>query len=585
MTDEEILNKLEESTKNAMHHQLHTLRSILDRQTGVRYLQPHLSGYCAPIDAVTFRRAVPLSCYDDYTDHINQLASGLVDHHHDYKPLLSVDPLVCFFYSSGTSSVKPKLIPYFDSSLSRVASQIAHQGSGAILQRLFPRKNENNNKVLCFIYAGNITTTKGGFKAMAASAFPLQRSRNETWSQLRYHSSPLEVILGSDLDHQMYCHLLCGLRNSEIIDGIIAPYAVGLIRVFSVLESKWEQMCYDLENGYPFSDITETAMRDSVIEVLGGPQPDLAKTIRSICGENNWGAIVSRLWPNVRYIRCVTTGIMRQYYPKLKCYAGEVPVVGGHYFASECCVGINLDIVQPPETTRFVMLPTAAYFEFLPFDLEKREVIGEETADFSSVEIGKIYEVVVTTYRGLYRYRLGDIVKVVGFYNSAPQVEFLMRAPKSSFEIVTERDLISAMEGFQSVLKNAMAAEIVEFAISMDLELIPRKLRIFVEVRGGCMFLQEKLPESSVAGFKRCCSSLEDGLGSIYKVQREKGQVSPLLVSIVKPGSFDKLLLVAIENGAPASQYKPPKIIRNHKIAEFLEGCSLVTASLDSLDG
>ncbi|KAI9180017.1 hypothetical protein LWI28_000318 [Acer negundo] len=583
MTDEEILSKLEDSTENASLRQLDTLRSILERQAGVRYLQPHLSGYSAPIDASTFRRAVPLSCYDDYVDHINQLASGLVDHDHD-KPLLSVDPLVCFFYSSGTSSVKPKLIPYFDSTLSKAASQIAHQGSGAILRRLFPPKNENN-KVLCFIYAGNITTTEGGFKAMAASAFPLQRSRNETWSQLRYHSSPLEVILGSDLEHQMYCHLLCGLRNSEIISGIVAPYAVGLIVIFSVLESKWEQMCDDLENGYPCSDITEIAMRDSVLEVLGGPQPDLAKRIRSICGENNWCGIVSRLWPDVRYIRCVTTGIMRQYYPKLKYYAGEVPVVGGDYFASECCVGINLDIVQPPETTRFVMLPTAAYFEFLPFDMERREIIGEETAEFSSVEVGKVYEVVVTTYRGLYRYRLGDIVKVVGFYNSAPQVEFLMRAPKSSFEIVTERDLMSAMEVFQSVLRNAMAAEIVEFAIFMDLELSPRKLRIFVEVSGGCMFLQEKLPESSVVGFKRCCSSLEDGLGSIYKVQRDRGQVSPLLVSIVKPGSFDKLLRVAIENGAPASQYKPPKIIRNHEIAEFLEGCSVATACLDSLDG
>ncbi|KAL9435803.1 hypothetical protein AB3S75_021967 [Citrus x aurantiifolia] len=525
MNDEDILKKLEDSTKNATRHQLETLQSILERQSGVRYLQPYLSGCCAPIDAATYKRAVPLSCYDDYADHINQLADG--DHGQNDQPLLSVDPLVCFFYSSGTSSKKPKLIPYFDSALSKAASQIAHQGSIAILRRLFPPKHDVN-KILFFIYSDNKTTTKAGFKVMAASAFPLQ----------------------------------------------------GLIGAFSFFESKWEQLCDDLENGYPCLDITEVAMRDSVIEVLGGPQPDLSKRIRSICGESNWSGIFSKLWPNVRYIKCVTTGSMRQYCSKIKYYAGEVPVLGGDYFASECYVGVNLDIAQPPQTTRFLMLPTAAYFEFLPFDMEKNEAVGEETVDFSGVEIGKMYEVVVTTYRGFYRYRLGDIVKVVDFYNSSPRVEFVMRAPKSSFEIISERDLMSAMESFQMMLRNVMAVEIVEFAGYTNLESSPKKLMIFVEIREGCTKLRD-----SVAILRRCCSSLEDAFGSVYKVQRDRGEISPLSVSIVKPGTFDRLLQVAIEKGAPASQYKPPKIVRNREIVEFMEGCSLVTVRLDSLDG
>lgn len=442
---------------------------------------------------------------------------------------------------------------------------------------MFPPKHDVN-KILCFIYADNITTTKSGFKVMAASAFPLQGSRNKNWSQLSRFSSPREVIIGSNMQQQIYCHLLCGLRNSEIIDGIITPYGIGLIRVFSLLESNWEKLCDDLENGYPCLDVTEVAMRDSVIEVLGGPQPDLSKRIRSICRESDWGGIVSKLWPNIRYVKCITTGSMNQYYSKIKYYAREVPVLGGDYFASECCVGINLDLAQPPEKTRFVMLPTAAYFEFLPFDMERSEVVGEETVDFSGVEIGKMYEVIVTTYRGFYRYRLGDIVKVVGFYNYSPQVEFVMRAPKSSFEMITERNLMSAMESLQMVLRNVMAAEIVEFASFMNLDVSPKKLMLFVEVRG--MELQD-----SVADFRRCCSSLEDAFGSIYKVQKDRGEISPLLISIVKPGSFDRLLQVAIETGAPASQYKPPKIIRNHETVAFMEGCSLLTVSLDSLDG
>ena len=202
-------------------------------------------------------------------------------------------------------------------------------------------------------------------------------------------------------------------------------------------------------------------MRKAVTNTLGGPQPELANRIRLICEGNNWGGIVYRLWPNIRYIRCVTTGSMKQYYQKLKYYAGEVPILGGDYFASECCVGLNLDIMQPPETTRFVMLPTFAYFEFLPFNINEDNDASKEAVDYSSVEVGKMYEVVVTTYRGYYRYRLGDIVRVVGFYNSPPLVEYVMRAPKNPAEIVTEKDLISAVENFQLALRGAMRIEIV----------------------------------------------------------------------------------------------------------------------------
>ncbi|XVF72494.1 hypothetical protein PTKIN_Ptkin12aG0125800 [Pterospermum kingtungense] len=580
MEDDALLRKLEESTKDVARHQAETLHSILQHQRGVRYLQRYLADVedrNGPIDAATFRRSVPLSCYDDYADFINQLANG-DDCSDDRDPnhLLSVDPLVCFFYSSGTSSLKPKLIPYFDSALSKAASYIAHQGSAAVIRRDFPPRPEVNKR-LAFIYADSITTTKGGFKVMAASSFPLHSSSNANRSLYMSLTSPVEVILGSNVEHQMYCHLLCGLRNSDFVDAIHAPYAIGLIKAFRVLESKWEQLCEDIEKGFPSLEINDVRMRDSVVEVLGGAQPDLSNRIRLLFEENDWGGILHKLWPNARYIRCVTTGTMKQYYSKLKYYAGEVPLLGGDYFASECCVALNLDIKQPPDLTRFVMLPTAAYFEFLPFG-STENVGGEETVDICGVEVGKMYEVIVTTYRGFYRYRLGDIVRVVDFYNSSPLLEFVMRAPKTSYEMVTERDLMAAMESFQLVLKNIMGIEIevVEFTSFFDFDSSLKRLKIFIEVEDCDMILQDKLKESVVL-LRKCCSALEDGLGSIYKVQKDKGEIHPLSLSIVKSGSFDRLQKVAIENGAPASQYKAPKIIRNRDIINVMEEYILVT--------
>ncbi|KAJ4834944.1 hypothetical protein Tsubulata_038895 [Turnera subulata] len=578
MADEELLQRLEESTKKAIDHQLITLQSILLHQAAVSYLRPYLSGQLPPFDASTFRRQVPLSSYDDYADHINNLANSGAN----LGSLLSVDPLLCFFYSSGTSTMRPKLIPYFDSAPSRAASYIAHQGSTAILQKLFPPRPDVN-KILWFLYADDVTTTPGGFKVMGASTYPLQNKEN---SLQRLLASPREVIFGKDIEHQMYCHLLCALGESDLIDGIQSAYACGLVRAFGMLESKWEQLCDDLENGFPSLEISDASMRESVGKVLGGPRVDFSRRIRMICEkQKNWGGIVSKLWPNVRYVKCVTTGSMKQYYSKIKYYAGDVMVLGGDYFASECVVGINLDISEPPETTRFVMLPTAAYFEFLPFDSDRSSATAaagpEETVDFSGVEEGKMYELVVTTHRGLYRYRLGDIVRVVGFHNSSPLIEFVMRAPKSASDVVTERDLMSAVESFQLEMRNAMELEVVEYSSFLESDTRPKQLKVFIEIE-KFLFLQEEELQESVEALKMCCSSLENYLGVVYKVQRDRDEIAPLLVSVVKPGSFDRILQVATKNGAPAGQYKPPKIIRNQGIVSLLEASSLLTISQDS---
>lgn len=120
MTDEELIQKLEDLTINAPQHQMETLRSILLHNGTVRYLQPFNKGPL-PLDHSTFTRLVPLSSYEDYVDHINHMAEGKDD------PFLSVDPLLCFFYRLLNPSLALLFItfpnPYF------VSSFISHRKS------------------------------------------------------------------------------------------------------------------------------------------------------------------------------------------------------------------------------------------------------------------------------------------------------------------------------------------------------------------------------------------------------------------------------------------------------------------------
>ncbi|KAF8006554.1 hypothetical protein BT93_K0762 [Corymbia citriodora subsp. variegata] len=574
-TDGEIMEKFDGLTRDAHRHQLETLRSILQHDGGSRYLRSFLGDHPEQADVVTFQREVPLSSYEDYANLISQMADGMVN---NGNPILCAEPLTCFFYSTGTTSNKPKMIPYYDTPLTRAASFIAQQSSAAALRRLFPPL-PSANKGLWFVYAGNVTQTKGGFKVMAATAYLMHRDKMSSSQFLSASISPREVILGLDVDCQTYCHLLCGLRHFDMVDNIQAPYAVALVKAFSLLEEKWEALCEDIEKGLLSWDTSDTAMKDSVNEALGGPRSDLSERIKLICKESSWDGILSKLWPNLRYVKCITTGSMMHYYPRLKRYAGNVPIIGGSYFASECPVGVNLEPTQPPEKTRFVVIPTGAYFEFLPYDPNDNSVTDGEIVDVSGVEVGKIYEIVATTFRGLYRYRLGDLVRVTGFYNSSPELEFVMRAPKSSSDIVTERDLTSVVEKTRVLLEDVLEAEITEYACSLDSNLSPKQLKIYLEAKG--VSFEDKLKDNRI-DLTKCCASLEDDLGGIYKVHRERGVLGPLLVYIVTPGSFDRLLQIATGKGASASQYKHPKIIRNREVSEFLEGVALATVCSDS---
>ena len=107
---------------------------------------------------------------------------------------------------------------------------------------------------------------------------------------------------------------------------------------------------------------------------------------------------------------------------RLRRYLGDVPVYYFAYVASECHMGVALR----PEECRYVMLPESAFYEYLPWR-QDGESGTEETLLPEQVQKGGLYEVVLTNFSGLYRYRLGDVIRVVDFLGESPVVEFVLR--------------------------------------------------------------------------------------------------------------------------------------------------------------
>ena len=83
------------------------------------------------------------------------------------------------------------------------------------------------------------------------------------------------------------------------------------------------------------------------------------------------------------------------------------------YGSSEAKFNIPL---KPWETSGALSIATA-FYEFIP-EGGGQPVMAHQT------EMGKNYELVVTTWGGLYRYKMKDVVRVTGFVSNTPMIEF-----------------------------------------------------------------------------------------------------------------------------------------------------------------
>ncbi|XP_026402002.1 indole-3-acetic acid-amido synthetase GH3.6-like [Papaver somniferum] len=174
------------------------------------------------------------------------------------------------------------------------------------------------------------------------------------------------------------------------------------------------------------------------MKILVKPNPELADFIENECRrDSSWQGIVSRLWPNANCVDTIITGTMSHHIPNIEFYSNGLPIVITIYACLECFLGINLNPLTSPREVSYTLIPTMAYFEFLPIVdgddnqndncNKEKDKHHQELVDLVDVELGREYELVVTNYAGLYRYKVGDVLRVSGFKNNAPQFNFMRR--------------------------------------------------------------------------------------------------------------------------------------------------------------
>lgn len=274
-----------------------------------------------------------------------------------------------------------------------------------VMSQFVPGLEKGKGMYFLFVKAESKTPAGLPARPVLTSYYKSSHFKDRPYDPYTNYTSPIHAILCPDSYQSMYAQLLCGLSHRLDVLRVGAVFASGFIRAIRFLEKHWHLLCHDIRTGTLNPEITDQAVRDAVMSVLCRPEPELADFVEGECCKGSWQGIIRRLWPNTKYVDVIVTGTMSQYIGTLDYYSNGLPLVCTMYASSECYFGVNLNPLCKPSEVAYTLIPSMAYFEFLPLQTNHNQNSidhqqQQQLLDLTQVQLGKEYELVVTTYAG-----------------------------------------------------------------------------------------------------------------------------------------------------------------------------------------
>lgn len=241
-------------------------------------------------------------------------------------------------------------------------------------------------------------------------------------------------------------------------------------------------------------------------------------------------ADVKSIWPNLAVISCWGDGMAGLPLTELRRRIPNVMIQPKGLLATEAFVTIPVGNQHP-------LAIRSHFFEFI--DGQGKVHRAHELTAY------EIYEVVVTTAAGLWRYRLGDMVQVTGFHRATPTLRFLGRAGNVS-------------DRFGEKLSESFVAETIQTLVGHNANLIGFALMAPSRLPSGmCYTLYAGGHLSSDAGEK-----LEALLcrNPHYKVCRQLGQLQPVQIRTVGAGGYKRYVAHLTAQGMKMGDIKPASL-------------------------
>jgi len=266
------------------------------------------------------------------------------------------------------------------------------------------------------------------------------------------------------------------------------------------------------------------------------------------------------IWPNIGLVSCFRSKTNEMYIDTLMKKIGkkiEIRDPGINASEGRISIGISKDGISgvfPLNTT---------FFEFIDFNKEKKEII---TVD--KLKLNRKYKVIITTQEGLYRYDMGDVVKVTSFFKKIPEIKFFTRENYLNIagELAYEDEIVKA-------LKKSFTEEnfkIKYYTVIPYLKDLSKKPRYEI-----LLDLEENKTEKEIIKLKEKIDlNLKETINDYKQMREEFGRMDMPVISILEKNSYDefnKKRVVGSGNPKPINIHPEQNFRENFKIKKTYE--------------
>ncbi|KAI4965950.1 hypothetical protein ZWY2020_047360 [Hordeum vulgare] len=276
----------------------------------------------------------------------------------------------------------------------------------------------DKGKGLYFLFVKPETKTPGGLTAWSVRP---ASTRTNFKNFSRNHTSPRAALLCADTFQSMYAHTLCGLCQRHDVLRVGAVFASTLLRAIRFLQLNWEQLAADIEAGGLTSRVNDASVqgRRSPASCTDRIPSSPSSSGKAAARANGPGS--SRAFGRTRDTSTPSSPARWR-----STSRPSTTTAAGCRLCAVCTGPRNATLAST--FARCATRPTCPTPSCPTWPANSSPCTRPPAAAsrWSSPAWRPGSTVVVTTYAGLNRYRVGDVLRVAGFHNAA-QFQFVRR--------------------------------------------------------------------------------------------------------------------------------------------------------------
>ncbi len=529
------LNKV---ARNCGKAQEKTLRGILEYAKDSEWGKAHnfaeiLAAPTAEELYARWQKNVPPQDYEDLRPFVERHKNGEANVLFPGKPMM-------YATTSGTTK-EPKWVPITNEYYSNVYSKMTHLWLYSFMMHR-PKVFEGK----CLSIVGKAIEGAAPDGTVYGSVSGVTRRDCPEFMKGLYAESA-DVFDIADYKARYYTLMRTGIELDIYL--LITANPSTIIEMQKNVNENFEDYVKDIENGTLKADLNIPADVRKALEPCYKPNPKRAAELRAL--KAKYGNLLPKhFWPNIQVLTTWKCGNTRVYMEKFTDFFPEQMLYQEFgYFASECRTGLVMNGANDT-----VLFPHMHYFEFV-----KQEDIENPNPRFyqlTELEQGKRYCVYVTTYAGLYRYNMNDLIEVTGKYKTIPTIQFIQKINgivSMTGEKIHERQFMEAVE--EAEKETGIKTQFyVGFA---DIE--NSTYRFYFE------FQNPDITQETADNFGKVVDEKLKKINCEYEGKRVSFRVNDPMTFILQKDSYETYKRNCIERGTRDGQFKLNLLMQDEK--------------------